>query len=550
MVIANIAYAQRIPEEVWNQLFDAGWTDVGYSIAVEDTAPDADYNVWVGGTSKSESGFDWRIIKYDNDGKEIWNRTYDTDNIACKDMFVFTDNSNDISTGSIFGTGDSYNGSNYDFRTVKFDSEGEEIWSATYDGGDHDIATAVGTSDKNSVYVGGNSFNGSNYDWCMVKYDNSGNELWHKTFDFEDSDDFLSSLMVTYNPEVFAAGYFYNGSDFDCKFLHLDSNGNVIGNKTYDSGGNDFAYDITAFMPLTGKNNSNALPSAYDNAVSKPVYIYVAGALNNGSDDDDCLILKYDSKGNLLWHQEYDSGKNDFLYAIDVDAKGDVYAAGCSKDENNSDLTIFKYSPDGNLIWNMIYDSGGDEAKYTADIKVSKKTGFIYVTFDDISGSGYLTDENDNIRTIKFRQFFTVSGTIKENGSGMKDVMVVLSGSVNDTTYTDADGTYTFSDLPCGTDYTITPYKERYKFTPFSYTYTPLNSDKPDQDFVGTRGIGIAEESEVEDIEVIKEVNKIVVKYSLDKNSRVDIMLFNALGSVVNKVSGYETSGNHTYTFI
>ena len=142
---------------------------------MQDTAPDTDSCVWVGGSSKNETGFDWCIIKYDNEGTEIWNRTYDSDNVTCKDMFFFTDDTNDISTGFIFGAGDSYNGYNYDFRTVRFDSEGEEIWSATYDGGNHDIATAIGASDTN------------------------GDVIWNKAYD-SGGNDFAYDITVYVNP--------------------------------------------------------------------------------------------------------------------------------------------------------------------------------------------------------------------------------------------------------------------------------------------------------------------------------------------------------------
>ena len=64
---------------------------------------------------------------------------------------------------------------------------------------------------------------------------------------------------------------------------------------------------------------------------------------------------------------------------------------------------------------------------------------------------------------------------------------------------------------------------------------------------MGSLGIGEAEGLEY--VEIIQERNRIVVKYNLNKAGRVDIRLFNSLGSVLERVSGDETAGEHIYTF-
>lgn len=67
---------------------------------------------------------------------------------------------------------------------------------------------------------------------------------------------------------------------------------------------------------------------------------------------------------------------------------------------------------------------------------------------------------------------YTVTGIIREGDSGLAGVSVrITSSSVDQTTITDSNGAYAFSNLANGT-YTITPSKAGYSFTPSSAQVT------------------------------------------------------------------------------
>ncbi len=83
----------------------------------------------------------------------------------------------------------------------------------------------------------------------------------------------------------------------------------------------------------------------------------------------------------------------------------------------------------------------------------------------------------------------TITGQIILNceSANVTDVLLTLSGETNDTTNPNTDGNYSLVGLQGG-NYTVTPSLEGFHFFPTSYSYTPLNSDKTNQNFIGWYG--------------------------------------------------------------
>ena len=99
---------------------------------------------------------------------------------------------------------------------------------------------------------------------------------------------------------------------------------------------------------------------ALDNAGN----VYVTGASMSSSAGWDYATVKYDSNGNQKWVARYNgAGQDDSAAAIAVDATGNVYVTGSSKNSGGHFTSVtIKYSATGSQVWLSRYTGpGGDD---------------------------------------------------------------------------------------------------------------------------------------------------------------------------------------------
>ena len=142
-------------------------------------------------------------------------------------------------SGNVYVTGVSYNGANDDYLTVAYDSAGTELWAKVKNGAanSYDYAYALAVDGSGNVYVTGISYNGSDYDYLTVAYDSAGTELWAKVKNgAANSDNRAYALAVDGSGNVYVTGYSYNGANYDYLTVAYDSAGNELLGKGEESG--------------------------------------------------------------------------------------------------------------------------------------------------------------------------------------------------------------------------------------------------------------------------------------------------------------------------
>ncbi|HEX8118022.1 MAG TPA: carboxypeptidase-like regulatory domain-containing protein, partial [Pyrinomonadaceae bacterium] len=123
------------------------------------------------------------------------------------------------------------------------------------------------------------------------------------------------------------------------------------------------------------------------------------------------------------------------------------------------------------------------QGNYTFDVPVhgdyAVAPSKTHYTFDraSVSFGGVTADQTaDFVATL---DRFKISGSVRRaNGAAMSGVTVTISnGQGSATKTTDAQGAYSFTNIPAGANYTVTPALAGYDFAPASKSFTDLGAD-------------------------------------------------------------------------
>lgn len=207
-------------------------------------------------------------------------------------------------------------------------------------------------------------------------------QFWNQTYQASGTDNMAESADIAVDSagNSYVAGSSYNSLNYDIVTIKYDDTGTPVwtgGASVYDGGSGDQAVAI---------------------ALGPSGNVYVIGRSHNASDNDDYVVLKYDTAGTLLWHVNYDNlGRDDVPTGLAVNSSG-VYVTGSSCGAASAcDYATIKLDPaTGSQQWAMTYN--GSTTMDILDKAVGVKldgAGNVYVT-----GRSY--GNGDDIVTIKY----------------------------------------------------------------------------------------------------------------------------------------------------
>ncbi len=378
--------------------------DITYSMIVDSYG-----NVYVTGGSRSYDGENYTTVKYDTNGNELWVAYYNGP--ANKHGHA-----NDItvdSLGNVYVTGKSDGTtSRWDCATIKYDPNGNEIWVKRYNGGDDDIAYAITADTQGNIYITGHTDDKYN----TIKYDANGNQIWNSKY--EGSSGEAMDIVVD---DLSGNVYVFGRTETDLTTVAYDQDGNELWIKKYGS--------CYYFSPRSRYIVVDSLGN-----------VYVVGTTKGSGTSHDFTTIKYDSLGNEIWVAKYNSPGNgiDQAFGIDLDSSGNVYVTGCSyfPSPTYREYATVKYDQNGNEIWVANYGYGSGRG-----IRVDDSLGFIYVTGTYSNGS------IATMTTIAYDQDGNELWVGNYNGPGGEDkgifIDVDASGNVYVSGYSKGNETYT-----------------------------------------------------------------------------------------------------------
>ncbi len=245
----------------WEKSFRGTDYDYGYSVI---ETSDGGYII-TGSTSSFGTGsVDLYLVKVDNSGALIWEKNFGGPDIDKGFSIVETVDSCFIITGLTrsFGTGSE------DVYLIKVDNSGTLIWEKTFGGTSSDYGSSIiTTSDSGFIVVGEtHSFGLGSSDVYLLKIDINGNLSWEKTFGGT-GEDFGLSVIETSDNNYILAGMKSSGgvSGGDVYLIKTDNDGTLLWEQTIGGAGYEYGYSLletpTGGYIITGSTTSSGAGS-------------------------------------------------------------------------------------------------------------------------------------------------------------------------------------------------------------------------------------------------------------------------------------------------
>ncbi|WP_019670964.1 hypothetical protein [Eudoraea adriatica] len=354
-------------------------SDGGYAILGYSKSTDGDL------AAKSTPVNDYWVLKLDEDGNLLWNKTYGGTKDDRGQSIIQTSDGGYAVTGyamSDDGDGSSNQGF-HDNWILKLDESGAIEWEKSFGFSGHDHSyDLVQTADGGFFFAGflditaalddGTYYKGNFLtrhgvgEFWGTKIDANGNLEWRSYYGGTNND--RAHAVIEADDGGFVMAGFSESDDYDISntkgsydfwVIKLTATGELFWERSFGGSGIEIAYDIA-------KTDDGAYVVA-GNTFSTDKDI----SLNHG--ESDIWLVKIDDNGNLLWEKTFGGSQFDAAQAVCTAKDGGFIITGNTKstdgnaEENKgeNDIWLIKTDSEGNLLWQGSY--GGSNLDYGFD---------------------------------------------------------------------------------------------------------------------------------------------------------------------------------------
>lgn len=351
----------------------------------------------------NSGSYDVYIAKYDSSGNVLWAKSFgkegdDFASYICTDLQGNSYLAGSFVSDSLFIENDTLLNSNTDTTEecfiIKFDPNGNVIWSQAFGGLGSDYCYGVSSDLNGNIYMAGyfssptilfgsttltNTFSGTN-DIFLLKFNAVGNKIWAKSIGGINNEE-VRGLKTDPNGNIFVIGEYNspsvtfgsstltNNGAYDLFIVKFNSVGNVLWAKS--SGGANDEKSISISIDPAGNIYSTGFYLSQQFQMGSFPLNNVSVASNG-----DIWIAKYNNNGEVLWAKSEGGSLFDKGIGITTDVNGNAYLTGYYKSdtlifgtdtllnasEDTRDFYMVKYNTNGNPIW--AFSAGGENQDF------------------------------------------------------------------------------------------------------------------------------------------------------------------------------------------
>jgi hypothetical protein len=362
MVLYLTSFSQVVPNKDWVVQITNGGIDIHGIAAAVDYTSGAVYSC--GYMNTVSNGQDIVVVKLDSNGVQLWSATYNytVANLDDKANAICVDPS-----GNVYVTGYSQAASNNaDIIVIKYNSSGTQQWATRLTGNANsdDCGNSIGVDGSGNVYVAGYAtITGKGKDFSVSKLNSSGvHQGTLKLNGSANSDDAAEKLTID-GSNLFATGSIKNTS----------TNKDVLTICVATSG-----------PSVTWSTTVNGSTSSDDTGLDVKTYgsdVYICGKTNNTTTGEDYYFAKMaQSNGAIGYSNTYDGGYNgsDFATSLVSDNIGDFGITGIVTNGSNIEYHTQVYSTSA-LQWTHIQPQNGNYTTIYPKIAVDTIAYHYYV---------------------------------------------------------------------------------------------------------------------------------------------------------------------------
>ncbi|MFP8893243.1 T9SS type A sorting domain-containing protein [Chryseobacterium sp. EZn1] len=274
----------------------------------------------------------------------------------------------------------------YDFHLIKLDQQGEEVWEKYFSGQNHDYLSATVTTQDGGFLLAGTSYSSKGLDkkdnskggsdiW-LIRINEFGDELWQKTL-ATSSDEEARAVIQTTDLGFFVAGNVQNAAkgygSKDVLITLLDKDGKelsqlILGGKgldevekmipTKDGGALLGIYSRSSEVRDSGSGVRNPESRSSSENTATRTLTSVTSKQSSNYGEGDYWIVKLDKNGKIEWEKNYGGKGDDHMRTLALTSTGYIIG-GESRSERSGNKTVG--IQEGTDLWLISLNERGDE---------------------------------------------------------------------------------------------------------------------------------------------------------------------------------------------